>query len=58
MQRGRGGRKREKQQQSIQQRQSADLSCYEFTPGMAGEGFEAGAGRQLALQSISSGGEP
>lgn len=35
---GKGGR-REKQQQSIQQTQSAELSCYAFTPGIAGEGF-------------------
>lgn len=64
---GKGGRKGEKQQQSIQQKQSAELSCYAFIPGVAGGRFAdreqegcllyrttpAAASRELTLQQLT-----
>lgn len=46
---GKGGRRGEKPQRSIQHRWSAELSCYAFTPGVAGEGFADSRAREDSL---------
>lgn len=45
---GKGGWRGESEHESVGQRQSAELPCYAFTPGLGGDGLQAAGRRRTA----------